>query len=105
MDRWNHLPGPGLCGPIRRERMQHKTPKHQPAPLSAEAFTLGDAATLARQLAAAIQRQGFSKADAAAIIGISRETLRALLKGKPTRPAARQRASAWLHTLKRNTDA
>jgi hypothetical protein len=86
MDSWNHLPGPGLCGPIRRERMQHKTPKHRPTPLSAEAFTLGDAAMLARQLAAAIQQQGFSKADAAAIIGIPRETLNALLKGKPPAP-------------------
>jgi hypothetical protein len=100
MDRWKHLPEPGLCEPIRRERMQHKTPKHRPAPLSAEAFTLGDAAMLARQLAAAIQQQGFSKADAAAIIGISRETLNAVLKGKPTRPDSRQRASAWLHTFK-----
>jgi DNA-binding NtrC family response regulator len=100
MDRWNHLPGPGLCEPIRRERMQHKTPKHRSAPLSAEAFTLSDAVTLATQLAAAIQRQGFSKADAAAIIGISRETLNALLKRKLTRPDSRQRASAWLHTFK-----
>ena len=85
--------------------MQHKTPKHRPAPLPAEAFTLGAAATLATQLAAAIQRQGFSKADAAAIIGISRDSLNALLKGKPTHSAVRQRASAWLNTTKkRNTD-
>jgi hypothetical protein len=56
-------------------------------------------------LAAAIQQQGFSKVDAAAIIRISPSTLNALLKGKPTRSAVRQRASAWLHTLKRNTDA
>jgi hypothetical protein len=90
------LPGP--------ERLQHKTPKHRPAPLPAEPFTLGDAAALATQLDAVIQQQGFSKADAAAIIGISHETLRTLLKGKPTRAAVRQRVSAWLHTTKGNTD-
>jgi len=80
--------------------VQHKTTKHRPAPLPAEAFTRGDAARLATQLAAAIKRQGFYKADAAAIIGISRDSLNALLKGKLIRPALRQRASAWLHTIK-----
>ena len=90
------------CPLSGRELLQHKTPKPRPAPLPAEAYTPGDtdAARLATQLAAAIKRQGFYKADAAAIIGISRDSLNALLKGKLIRPALRQRASAWLHTIK-----